>query len=43
VVRIGHTTLALRRREVQSVWVDLHPEAHTRGVDLHAVPLAATP
>jgi ferrous iron transport protein A len=23
VVRIGHTTLALRRREVQSVWVEL--------------------
>jgi ferrous iron transport protein A len=26
VVRVGHTTLALRRREVQSVWVELqHP------------------
>jgi ferrous iron transport protein A len=25
VVRVGHTTLALRRREAQSVWVDLHP------------------
>jgi ferrous iron transport protein A len=24
VVRIGHTTLALRRREAQSVWVELH-------------------
>lgn len=24
VVRVGHTTLALRRREVQSVWVELH-------------------
>ena len=24
VVRVGHTTLALRRREAQSVWVDLH-------------------
>jgi ferrous iron transport protein A len=23
VVRVGHTTLALRRREVQSVWVEL--------------------
>ncbi|HET9330492.1 MAG TPA: FeoA family protein [Steroidobacteraceae bacterium] len=23
VVRVGHTTLALRRREVQSVWVQL--------------------
>ncbi|HEY1874136.1 MAG TPA: FeoA family protein [Steroidobacteraceae bacterium] len=27
VVRVGHTTLALRRREAQSVWVELrHPE-----------------
>ncbi|HVN45778.1 MAG TPA: FeoA family protein [Steroidobacteraceae bacterium] len=25
VVRVGHTTLALRRREAQSVLVDLHP------------------
>lgn len=24
VVRIGHTTLALRRREAESVWVELH-------------------
>jgi len=24
VVRVGHTTLALRRREAESVWVDLH-------------------
>jgi hypothetical protein len=24
VVRVGHTTLALRRREVESVWVELH-------------------
>jgi Fe2+ transport system protein FeoA len=23
VVRVGHTTLALRRREAQSVWVEL--------------------
>jgi hypothetical protein len=23
-VRVGHTTLALRRREAQSVWVELH-------------------
>jgi ferrous iron transport protein A len=30
VVRIGHTTLALRRREAQSVWVDLqHSETAT--------------
>jgi ferrous iron transport protein A len=26
VVRIGHTTLALRRREAQSVWIALHHE-----------------
>jgi ferrous iron transport protein A len=45
VVRIGHTTLALRRQEAQSIWVDLHPEASTvRSVEiLHAAPLAATP
>ena len=24
VVRIGNTTIALRRREAQSVWVELH-------------------
>ena len=24
IVRVGHTTLALRRREAQSVWVELH-------------------
>jgi ferrous iron transport protein A len=24
VVRVGHTTLALRRREAESVWVQLH-------------------
>jgi ferrous iron transport protein A len=27
VVRIGHTTLALRRREAQSVWVELQHSA----------------
>jgi ferrous iron transport protein A len=28
VVRVGHTTLALRRREAQGIWVELqHPEA----------------
>lgn len=47
VVRIGHTTLALRRREAQSVWVDLHAHAHahpTRSVEIaHAAGLAATP
>jgi len=46
VVRVGHTTLALRRREAQSVWVDLHhsgsdapPQAQVangaNGVELH--------
>lgn len=24
VVRIGHTTLALRRREAESIWIELH-------------------
>jgi ferrous iron transport protein A len=24
VVRIGHTTLALRRREAENIWVELH-------------------
>ena len=34
VVRVGHTTLALRRREAQSVWVELHhPES---GASPHA-------
>src|ERR1700758_2379738 len=46
VVRVGHTTLALRRREAQSVWVELHhsvpntpPRAQVagaaNGVELH--------
>ncbi len=46
VVRVGHTTLALRRREVQSVWVELHysgsgappqaqDDASANGVELH--------
>jgi ferrous iron transport protein A len=31
VVRVGHTTLALRRREAQSVWVELqHAAASAR-------------
>jgi ferrous iron transport protein A len=30
VVRIGHTTLALRRREAQSVWVELSRSAPPR-------------
>jgi len=28
VVRVGHTTLALRRREAQSVWVELQHSPH---------------
>jgi hypothetical protein len=24
VVRVGNTTLALRRREAQSIWIELH-------------------
>jgi ferrous iron transport protein A len=24
IVRVGHTTLALRRREAQTVWIELH-------------------
>jgi ferrous iron transport protein A len=36
VVRVGHTTLALRRREARSVWVELHHAAppQTNGVEL---------
>jgi ferrous iron transport protein A len=41
VVRIGHTTIALRRREAQSVWVELHhsepaalPQAQADRVEL---------
>lgn len=35
VVRVGHTTLALRRREVQSVWVELTQVAGSaNGVEL---------
>jgi ferrous iron transport protein A len=39
VVRVGHTTLALRRREAASIWVELHrpgtkasPQAQVAGV-----------
>ena len=46
VVRVGHTTLALRRREAQHIWVELHhsgpnasPQAQVagaaNGVELH--------
>ncbi|HWZ62006.1 MAG TPA: FeoA family protein [Steroidobacteraceae bacterium] len=27
VVRVGHTTLALRRREAQGIWIELHRSA----------------
>ncbi len=51
VVRVGHTTLALRRREAESIWVELHrpgtgasPQAQVAGaserVELHR---ASTP
>jgi ferrous iron transport protein A len=54
VVRVGHTTLALRRREAESVWVELHrpgsgtsPQAQVAGaserVELHRPHLAASP
>jgi ferrous iron transport protein A len=45
VVRIGHTTLALRRREAQSVWVDLRPETRSSpSTEIrHAAALAAIP
>ena len=35
VVRIGHTTLALRRREAQSVWVELHHELGHSATNAH--------
>jgi ferrous iron transport protein A len=37
VVRVGHTTLALRRREAQSIWVELRQAAAT------APPAVTTP
>ena len=54
VVRVGHTTLAMRRREAQSVWVDLHhsvPDASPQAqvdtaadrVELHHAPVEAPP
>ena len=54
VVRVGNTTLALRRREAQSVWVDIHhsesdasPQAHedtsADRVDLHHPEAGALP
>jgi ferrous iron transport protein A len=46
VVRIGHTTLALRRREAQSVWIELQHSVATASAQTQAVssslePLAA--
>lgn len=54
VVRVGHTTLALRRREAESIWVELHhsgsnaspPRAHepsSQGVELHRSGSNASP
>jgi len=48
VVRIGNTTLALRRREAQSVFVELHPAANAsllpaRKETAESVPLQAAP
>ena len=54
VVRVGNTTLALRRREAQSVWVELHhsesgapPQARVagaaNGVELHHSESGAPP
>jgi ferrous iron transport protein A len=54
VVRVGNTTLALRRREAQSVWVELHrsgsnapPQAQVagaaNGVELHYSESSAPP
>jgi ferrous iron transport protein A len=54
VVRVGHTTLALRRREAQSVWVELHhsesnasprtqPAGSANGVELHHSESNASP
>jgi hypothetical protein len=35
-VRVGHTTLALRRREAQSVWVELqHSGADAPPLEAH--------
>jgi ferrous iron transport protein A len=39
VVRVGHTTLALRRREAQSVWVELH---HSKPAALPQTQVAAS-
>ena len=54
VVRVGQTTLALRRREAQTVWVELHhseagasPEGQVarsaNGVELHHSEAGASP
>ena len=44
VVRVGHTTLALRRREAESVWIELHRpglSASPERIDLLRSKLAA--
>jgi ferrous iron transport protein A len=46
VVRVGHTTLALRRREVESVWVELqHSGSHpsVQRTSVHSLEPLATP
>jgi Fe2+ transport system protein FeoA len=44
VVRVGHTTLALRRREAQSIWVELEhcPATARASTSAAAAPQAAT-
>jgi ferrous iron transport protein A len=39
VVRVGHTTLALRRREAQSVWIDLHRSVASSSPQAQLAPL----
>jgi ferrous iron transport protein A len=34
VVRVGHTTLALRRREAQSVWVEIQHSGSSERVEI---------
>ena len=47
VVRVGHTTLALRRREAQSVWVELQHSGSRKtaqeGIELRHAGSGASP
>jgi ferrous iron transport protein A len=36
VVRVGHTTLALRRREAESIWIELHRPGSRASTQAHA-------